>query len=166
MKKITISKIVIAVFLSVGLVLFVSGCAKQPSETVVVEEAAVAESSVTVGEEQPVTEGEPALEEVESVMEEVVIVEEVPVADYHIVKKGECLWWIAEYEDIYNDPFMWPLVYNANKDKIKDPNLIYPGQEFSIPRAGYSLEEIQDARKSAGAPRPYTAPEEALVPMY
>ncbi len=50
------------------------------------------------------------------------------------VKKGECLWKISSYKEIYNDPFMWPLIYRANKDKIKDPDLIYPGQVFNIDR--------------------------------
>ncbi len=52
----------------------------------------------------------------------------------HKVKKGECLWIISSYKEIYNDPFMWPLIYKANKDKIKDPDLIFPGQVFSIER--------------------------------
>lgn len=161
MKKINVSNIIIITLVCLGLVLLFSGCAKKPSETVVVEETAVAEVPVVV-EEEPAME----LEEAESVVEEVEVVEEVPVIDHHVVKKGECLWWIAEYEDIYNDPFMWPLIYDANKDKIKNPDLIYPGQEFSIPRAGYSMEEIQDARKNAGAPRPYTPPEGAQAPTY
>jgi hypothetical protein len=169
MKKVTVSRIVITIFVCLGLVLLFSGCAKQPSETVVVEEKTVAEAPVVV-EEEPVMEAEPVLEEGESVLEQVeepeVMVEEQPVADYHVVEKGECLWWIAEYEDIYNDPFMWPLIYDANKDKIKNPDLIYPGQEFSIPRAGYSIDEVKDARRSAGAPRPYMPPEGADAPMY
>ncbi|MFH0975376.1 MAG: LysM peptidoglycan-binding domain-containing protein [Spirochaetota bacterium] len=28
----------------------------------------------------------------------------------------------------------WKRIYEANKDKIKNPNLIYPGQEFIIPK--------------------------------
>jgi len=52
----------------------------------------------------------------------------------HVVKKGECLWYIAGYEQIYGNPLKWPLIYKANKDKIKDPDLIYPGQVLAIPR--------------------------------
>jgi nucleoid-associated protein YgaU len=52
----------------------------------------------------------------------------------HVVKKGECLWYIAGYEQIYGNPLKWPLIYKANKDKIKDPDLIYPGQVLVIPR--------------------------------
>ncbi|MEF2146598.1 MAG: peptidoglycan-binding protein [Desulfovibrionaceae bacterium] len=69
----------------------------------------------------------------------------------HSVVKGECLWWIAEYKQIYNDPFMWPLIYKANRDQIKNPDLIYPGQSFSVPRA-FGLDEVKENRKMAGAP--------------
>lgn len=52
----------------------------------------------------------------------------------HVVKKGECLWYIAGYEQIYGNPLKWPVIYKANKNKIKDPDLIYPGQVLLIPR--------------------------------
>jgi nucleoid-associated protein YgaU len=52
----------------------------------------------------------------------------------HSVVRGECLWRIAGYPTIYSDPFLWPLIYSANRDHIKDPDLIFPGQVFSIPR--------------------------------
>lgn len=52
----------------------------------------------------------------------------------HTVVKGECLWFIAGYDNIYRNPLQWPLIYKANKDKIKNPDLIYPGQVFIIPR--------------------------------
>jgi hypothetical protein len=71
---------------------------------------------------------------------------------FHTVVKGECLWCIAEYEDIYNDPFMWPLIFKANRDQINDPDLIYPDQTFSVPRTDFDLEELKQLRKSAGAP--------------
>ncbi len=75
----------------------------------------------------------------------------------HVVVKGECLWWIAEYRQVYNDPFQWPLIYHANRDQIKDPDLIYPDQNFKVPRNA-TLDQIKKARKSAGAPRPYLPP--------
>jgi len=45
----------------------------------------------------------------------------------------DCLWNIAKKKDIYNDPWKWKKIYQANRDKIKDPDLIYPGQELIIP---------------------------------
>lgn len=52
----------------------------------------------------------------------------------HEVIKGESLWKIAKHKNTYENPFMWPLIYKANHDKINDPDLIYPKQVFSIPR--------------------------------
>ncbi|MBI3600638.1 MAG: LysM peptidoglycan-binding domain-containing protein [Nitrospinae bacterium] len=48
--------------------------------------------------------------------------------------KGESLWKIAKHKDVYENPFMWPIIYKANHDKINDPDLIYPKQVLSIHR--------------------------------
>ena len=83
----------------------------------------------------------------------------------HTVTKGECLWWIAEYKQVYNDPFMWPLIFKANRDQIKNPDLIFPGQVFSVPRDGFGLDEVKAARKQAGAPWKHLEPsEDAVIP--
>jgi len=136
-------------------------CPLTPAEKTAPMAAAVEPPAVMVAEEVPAV----PLEDVE----EIVVVEEVVVAvpetEYHLVKRGECLWWIAEYEDVYNDPFMWPVIYAANQDQIKNPDLIYPGQELKIPRVGYTMEDIQEARRSAGSPKPYAPPESAQPPM-
>jgi Skp family chaperone for outer membrane proteins len=50
------------------------------------------------------------------------------------VKKGESLYKISGYEEIYSDPVKWPRIYRANRDKIQDPWLIYPGWVLKIPR--------------------------------
>ena len=50
----------------------------------------------------------------------------------YTVKKNDSLWRIARKE--YGDANKWPLIYRANQDKIKNPNLIYPGQELQIPQ--------------------------------
>ncbi|MFW6173456.1 MAG: LysM peptidoglycan-binding domain-containing protein [Elusimicrobiota bacterium] len=46
----------------------------------------------------------------------------------------DCLWNIAKKKKIYNDPWKWKRIYRANQEKIKDPDLIYPGQVLMIPR--------------------------------
>ncbi|HVO66982.1 MAG TPA: LysM peptidoglycan-binding domain-containing protein [Syntrophales bacterium] len=83
----------------------------------------------------------------------------------YVVKKGDCLWRIAKMKGIYNDPFLWPVIYEANKDKIKNPNRIYPGQKLVIPRSGMTMDDIKDVRKKAGARKPYTPPSGACAPM-
>ncbi len=82
----------------------------------------------------------------------------------YVVKKGDCLWAIAKKKKIYNDPFLWPVIYEANKGKIKKANLIYPGQKLKIPRSGITMDAIKDARKKAGAKKPYLPPPAAIVP--
>lgn len=49
----------------------------------------------------------------------------------HRVSRGESLWRIARFH--WQEPFYWPLIYDANREKIRDPHWIYPGQEFRIP---------------------------------
>jgi len=49
-------------------------------------------------------------------------------------KARDCLWRIAM--KVYNNARLWPLIYIANKDQIKDPDLIFPGQRFIIPPVG------------------------------
>lgn len=62
--------------------------------------------------------------------------------------EGETLWTIAARKDIYFDSFLWPLIYQANRDQIKDPRQIYPGQVLSIPR-DTSETEKEEAREKA-----------------
>jgi nucleoid-associated protein YgaU len=52
----------------------------------------------------------------------------------HMVVEGEWLARIASYWEIYDDWREWPMIYEANKDKIKDPDIIWPGWELDIPR--------------------------------
>lgn len=47
------------------------------------------------------------------------------------VQPGHSLWRIAR--DNYGEGVMYVQLFDANKDKIKDPDLIYPGQVFTIP---------------------------------
>jgi LysM repeat protein len=49
----------------------------------------------------------------------------------HKVVKGDTLWAIAK--KFYGNGSQYPKIFNANKDKIKNPNLIYPGQVLTIP---------------------------------
>jgi len=51
----------------------------------------------------------------------------------HIVQKGDSLWKIAQQH--YGSGAKWRQIYNANRDKIQDPKLIFPGQELNIPPA-------------------------------
>lgn len=52
--------------------------------------------------------------------------------DTYTVVKGDCLWNIAK--KFYGSGAQYTRIYNANKDKIRNPNLIYPGQVLTIPK--------------------------------
>jgi len=46
------------------------------------------------------------------------------------VQKGDSLWKIAQ--KFYGDGNKWKKIYEDNKEVIKDPDLIYPGQKIRI----------------------------------
>jgi len=50
----------------------------------------------------------------------------------YTVERGDHLWGISGKDSVYGDPYQWPLIYRANSDKIKDADLIYPGQELDV----------------------------------
>jgi len=54
----------------------------------------------------------------------------------YVVKPGDWLSKLAEYKGVYGKGryARWKEIYKANKDKIDDPNLIFPGWKLVIPR--------------------------------
>ena len=53
------------------------------------------------------------------------------VSSYSVVR-GDNLWDISGKDNVYANSYQWPLIYKTNRDKIKDADLIYPGQVFDI----------------------------------
>ena len=54
-----------------------------------------------------------------------------PSGQNYTVKRGDCLWNIAKR--FYGNGAKYTTIYNANRSKIRNPNLIYPGQVLWIP---------------------------------
>jgi nucleoid-associated protein YgaU len=86
----------------------------------------------------PAPEPEPAPVKVEKALppspERVTEAKPVPLKNYRVwiwQENGDTLWRIAQ--KVYGDKDKWPLIYQANKDVIKDPNKIYPKQVLKIP---------------------------------
>ena len=52
----------------------------------------------------------------------------------HLVVRGEFLSKIAGYANIYGSSFKWQRIYEANKEVVTDPNVVYPYQVLNIPR--------------------------------
>jgi len=69
-------------------------------------------------------------------------------ADQYEVVDGDNLWNISAKDEIYANPYQWPMIYKANRDKIKDADLIYAGQVFDIER-GASAADIDAAVQHA-----------------
>lgn len=131
--------------------------AEEPTPTAVVEAPPpVAEEVPTV---EPTPEPPPP------------VAEEKPASNplqKYIVVRGDTLWGISGMDIIFKDNFQWPLLYKTNRDQIKDPDLIYPKQEFLI-RHDFSLGDINKARKDASdTPKyvPHTQPRETLPVDY
>jgi len=64
----------------------------------------------------------------------------------YTVRRGETLPQIAGRSEIYNDSSLWPLIYRSNRDQIRDPKRLWPGQVLSIPRH-FSHDDALEARR-------------------
>ena len=51
--------------------------------------------------------------------------------DYYVIQKGDSLSAIAKR--YYGDANDYPRIFEANREVIKNPDLIYPGQKIRIP---------------------------------
>lgn len=54
-----------------------------------------------------------------------------PKPVFYTVKSGDYLSKIAKAQ--YGDANKWPALFKANREVIKDPDLIYPGQQIRVP---------------------------------
>jgi nucleoid-associated protein YgaU len=60
-------------------------------------------------------------------------------------KDRDCLWNISKKPDIYDNAWLWPRIWQGNRDQIKDPDIIHTGQMLKIPQG----KEMNDAEKAA-----------------
>lgn len=73
----------------------------------------------------------------------------VSLPSAYTVRRGETLPQIAGRTEIYNDVSLWPLIYRANRDQIRDPKRLWPGQVLTIPRH-FSHDDAVEARRYSG----------------
>jgi len=75
----------------------------------------------------------------------------------------DCLWNIAKKPDIYNNAWLWPKIWQGNRDKITDPDIIQPNWILKIPEGSELSREEQSAanryyRSKAAAMEPEAIP--------
>ena len=97
---------------------------------------------------------------------------EAPAAESHSggsgktyrVAKHDSLWKIAGKSKVYGDPFQWPILFIANREMIKDPDMIKVGWKLVIKRNSSSDEISNAVTKAKDTPRyePHTAPRKKL----
>lgn len=71
------------------------------------------------------------VEGIATVDDRMTVVTPEPESKFYEVKSGDSLSKIAKA--MYGDAMKYPVIFEANKPMLKDPNLIYPGQMLRIP---------------------------------
>jgi nucleoid-associated protein YgaU len=88
-------------------------------------------------------------------------------------KDRDCLWNISKKPDIYNNAWLWPRIWQGNRDQIKDPDVIKKGMKLTIPQGKeLTADESKAAKKyyhrkaaaAAAAVAPAAAPAAAPAP--
>ena len=87
-------------------------------------------------EKQEVKKEKPVVKKETPKKDSVMKVEPKPVVpkkrfSIYVVQQDDWLWKISRNE--YGTALSWDKIYEANKEKINNPNMIFPGQELIIP---------------------------------
>jgi len=84
---------------------------------------------------EPEPEPKPKPEQVEAEVEK----KEIQTGSAVIIRRGDNLWTVARRN--YGAGIRYTTIFDANRDQVRDPHLIYPGQVLKIPESEQSAEQ-------------------------
>lgn len=73
---------------------------------------------------------------------------ELSTSRKHQVASGESLWTISARPEVYANGYLWPLIWDANRDRIKNPDVLQAGQTLRI-RPNPTVDEVVQAVETA-----------------
>jgi hypothetical protein len=89
--------------------------------------------------------------------------------DKHVVVRGDTLWGIAG--NFLKEPWRWPELWNLNREQVKNPHLIYPGDVIVLtlvngkPRLQLAgKQSLETVRLSPSMRSEYLSPESRAIP--
>ncbi len=66
----------------------------------------------------------------------------------YVVAAGDSLWIISGRPEIYGNPWLWPLIWEANLDRLDDPQKLFAGQRLKI-RSNPTIDDVVKALDTA-----------------
>jgi nucleoid-associated protein YgaU len=64
----------------------------------------------------------------------------------HVVRRGDTLWDLARL--YLSNPFLWPMIFEANRDVVENPHWIFPAERLIIPPVLHSGRSRRCLRRS------------------
>ena len=79
----------------------------------------------------------------------------------HQVRPGDTLWDLAAR--YLRNPYLWPRIFDANRDVVANPNRIYPAERIRIPGLVVQPDEVAVMREARPAERTVFFPRDEVV---